>query len=133
MKKIINIITGSSHGILEIIEMILAIIVFVAVVYFSFKTGKSFIFNDWAIMSSMYEFISFILLILLGLEVSRLIVVHSITVVMEIMLLIIARKMLYPDISALELLFSTVAFAVVIGVYYLYKTKPIKGLDDLTK
>ncbi len=133
MRKVINKIMQIRHGVLEIVELILAIVVFVVVLYFGFNMAKGFILIDWSAASSLYEFISFVLLILLGLEVSRLIAVHNITVVMEIMLLIIARKMLYPDISALDLLFSTIAFALVVGVYYLYKIKPIKSLDDLTK
>jgi hypothetical protein len=81
----------------------------------------------------MYEFISFILLALLGFELIRLILVHSITVVMELMLLIIARKMLYPEIVALDLLCCVIAFLLTIGAYYLYESKPLKGLEDITK
>lgn len=118
---------------LEIVEMIFAILIFCAVLYFSWEGMQTFLSKDWSSMSVMYEFISFILLILLGLEVSRLILVHSITVVMELMLLIIARKMLYPEIVPLDLLFSTLAFAVVVGIYYFYELKPIQGLSDLTQ
>jgi hypothetical protein len=106
---------------------------FFAVLYFSFNTGGSFLYKDWSSTSVMNEFISFILLVLLGFELIRLILVHSITVVMELMLLIIARKMLYPEIVALDLLYCVVAFLLTVGIYYFYELKPLKSLEDITK
>ena len=133
IQKLIDTTVRARQSALEIMEVVLAIAVFCAVAYFSFHAAQGFLSKEWSSMSVMYEFISFILLILLGLEVTRLILVHSITVVMELMLLIIARKMLYPDITALDLLFCAVAFVLVIGIYYLYELKPIKSLEDITK
>ncbi len=132
MQKLVSAATRARNGILEITEIILAAMVLCAVVYFGFNGAQAFLSKDWSSISVMYEFISFILLILLGLEVTRLILVHNITVVMELMLLIIARKMLYPEIVALDLLFCAIAFSLVVGIYYLYEIKPIKGLNNLT-
>lgn len=133
MQQLITATRSVRDRLLEVVEIFLAVLVFCATVYFSWNTLQSFLWKDWSRMSVMYEFIAVILLILLALEVTRLILVHSITVVMELMLLILARKMLYPEIAALELLYCTVAFALVIGVYYLYELKPLKSLDDLTQ
>ena len=121
------------QSILEIVEIVLAGIIVCAVAYFSFHAGLSFLVMDWSSMTVMYQFISYILLVLLGLEVARLILVHSITVVMELMLLIIARKMLYPDITALDLLYCAIAFVLIVGIYYLYESRPIKSLEDISK
>lgn len=133
IQKIIDTTVRVRQSVLEIVEIVLAGVIVCAVAYFSFQGAVNFLSMDWSQMSVMYEFISYILLILLGLEVARLILVHSITVVLELMLLIIARKMLYPDITALDLLFCAVAFILVVGAYYLYEMKPIKGLEDMTK
>lgn len=133
IQKIIDMTVRVRQRVLEIVEIVLAGVIMCAVAYYSFQGASNFLFMDWSRMSVMYEFISYILLILLGLEVARLILVHSITVVMELMLLIIARKMLYPDITALDLLFCAVAFVLVVGTYYLYEIKPLKGLEDMTK
>ncbi len=133
IQKIIDTTVRVRQSVLEIVEIVLAGVIVCAVAYFSFQGAANFLSMDWSQMSVMYEFISYILLILLGLEVARLILVHSITVVLELMLLIIARKMLYPDITALDLLFCAVAFVLVVGAYYLYEMKPIKGLEDMTK
>lgn len=133
IRQFINTTKQARHGILELAEVILALVMFFAVVYFTFNVAESFLHKDWSSTTIMYEFISFILLILLGLELIRLILVHNITVVMELMLLIIARKMLYPDIAALDLLYCVVAFLLIVGIYYLHEYKPLKSLEDLTK
>lgn len=133
VQNIIDTTVRARQNMLEIVEIVLAGLIVCAVAYFSFHGALNFFFMDWSRMTVMYEFISYILLILLGLEVARLILVHSISVVMELMLLIIARKMLYPDITALDLLFCAIAFVLVVAVYYLYEFRPIKSLEDLTK
>lgn len=133
IRQLINTIKQTQLGLLEVMEGILALVMFIVVVYFSLNTAESFLHKDWSSTSVMYEFISFILLVLLGFELIRLILVHSITVVMELMLLIIARKMLYPEIVALDLLYCVIAFLLTVGIYYLYELKPLKSLEDITK
>ncbi len=131
-KLIANIVRGEDV-LLHVAEIVLTILVFCGVVYFSVVALGDFLERDWSSVTTMYDFITTVLLVLLGLEVARLILVHSIVVVMELMLLIIARKMLYPDILALEMIYCAIAFAVVVGVYYLYELKPLKSLEDLTQ
>ncbi|MFZ1720460.1 MAG: hypothetical protein WAU28_03860 [Candidatus Moraniibacteriota bacterium] len=136
MQKIEKLITNILRGedfILKLAEIVLTGLVLCGVVYFGVLAVGDFLHSDWSSMGTMYDFIATVLLILLGLEVARLILVHSIVVVMELMLLIIARKMLYPDISALEMIYCAIAFAIIVGVYYLYELKPLKSLEDLTK
>lgn len=117
---------------MKITEIILALCVFLAVIHFSIETARGFFCEDWSEISVMYEFISFSMLIFLGLEIIRLILIQSINVVMELILLIIARKMLYSDITPFDLLLCVVAFCLTVGVYYLHGIKPIKSLEDLT-
>lgn len=117
---------------IEIAEVVLATLIFCAVLYFSWKGMWVFQSKDWSQTVVMYEFISFVLVVLLGLEVARLILVRSIGVVMELMMLIVARKMLIPDIQALELVYCAIAFAIIVGVYYVHELKPLKSLENLT-
>lgn len=136
MQKIEKHITGILWGedvIVKLAEIVLTGLVFCGVVYFGVFAVGDFFQRDWSSMATMYDFIATILLILLGLEVARLILVHSIVVVMELMLLIIARKMLYPDILAIEMIYCAIAFAIIVGVYYVYELKPLKSLEDLTR
>jgi hypothetical protein len=133
IRQFVNTIKKARHSVLEIAEGFLALVMFFAVLYFCFNMAESFLYKDWSNTSVMYEFISFVLLVLLGFELIRLILVHSIAVVMELMLLIIARKMLYPEIAALDLLYCVIAFLLTVGGYYFYELKPLKSLEDITK
>ncbi len=133
IKKIITNILQGKDLVLKLTEIVLATIVFFGTAYFSVITLATFLHRDWSSVTTMYDFIAMVLIILLGFEVARLILVHNITVVLELTLLIIARKMLSPDIGALDLVYCAGAFAIIVGVYYLYEWKPLKSLEDLTK
>lgn len=119
--------------VLKVTEIVLATIIFCGVAYFSVVALSGFAYRDWSSVITMHDFIATVLVILLGFEVVRLILVHNISVVIELMLLIIARKMLSPDISALDLVYCAGAFAIIVGVYYFYQWKPLKSLEDLTQ
>ncbi len=131
-KRLMNTRQGK-HFSLKSIEVSLSAIVLCGTVYFGVIALSNFVYRDWSIVTTMYDFIATILVVLLGFEVARLILVHSIVVVMELMLLVVARKMLYPDIPALDLVYCAIAFAVVVGIYYLYRRIPLKSLEDLTQ
>lgn len=131
-KNLMNILQGK-HFFLKLIEVFLSALVLCGTVYFGVIALSNFVQRDWSSVTTMYDFIATILVVLLGFEVARLILVHSIIVVMELMLLVVARKMLYPDIPALDLVYCAVAFAVIVGVYYLYRRIPLKSLEDLTQ
>lgn len=126
-------ILKSKDMVLRVAEMVLAMVVFVGVAYFSVVTLSAFWYRDWTNVTTIHDFIGTVLIILLGFEVVRLILVHNIAVVLELMLLVIARKMLSPDIGALDLVYCAGAFAIMVGVYYLYALKPLRSLQDLTQ
>ena len=111
----------------------LAVVVLVALLFYSYNSLLNMLNLDWSLDATFYSFISTILLILVGLELIRLMVFHSFTTVLELMILIIARKLLAPEIDALSILLSVLAMAVVIGLNYLYALKPIKSLEDLSR
>lgn len=115
------------------VEGILAIAVLIGLITFATLSGIDFFSQDWQQVNTFYEFISNILLILVGLELIRLMVFHSFTTVLELMILIIARKMLSPDIDSASILLGVIAMAIVMGMNYVYALKPIKSLEDLSQ
>ena len=117
---------------IKVFEILLAALVLLAVIYFGFSSIGGFLGKDWSNIAIFYQFISYILLLLVGVELIRLIVLHSITTVLELMILIVARKMLSPDLDSLGLLYNVVALAILVGINYVYALKPLKSLDDLT-
>jgi len=117
---------------IKFFELLLAALILLAVLYFGFNGTYDFLVRDWSSTATFYEFIAFVLLLLVGVELIRLIVLHSITTVLELMILIVARKMLSPDLDSLGIIISVVALAILVGINYVYALKPIKSLDDLT-
>lgn len=88
---------------------------------------------DWSVNPTFYQFISFVLLLLVGIELIRLILSHNISTVLELMILIIARKTLDPNIDSTGILLSVVSLGIVVLINYLYELKPLKSLQDLTQ
>jgi hypothetical protein len=117
----------------KIIEYGLALILFLAVCYFSFINLIDFLSKDWSDFQTYYQFITYILLALVGIELIRLLLFHSLSAVLELMIILIARKMFSPELDPLGMLFSSLALLVIIGIYYLYALKPLKSLQDLTQ
>lgn len=118
---------------IKFLESTLALFVLVGVINFGINGIGGFFLKDWYNIATFYQFISFILLLLVGIELIRLMVSHSITTVLELMILIVARKMLDPKIDALGILFSVIALGILVGINYLYALKPLKSLEDLTQ
>lgn len=115
------------------LENVLALLVLGGVIYFGINGLSDFFTKDWSSIITFYQFISFILLLLVGIELIRLMLSHSITTVLELMILIVARKMLDPNIDALGLLLSVIALGILVSINYLYALKPLKSLEDLTQ
>ena len=113
-------------------ENFLALIVLVGLFWFLFNSMWGFLEADWRLVRTFYDFISVILLVLVGLELIRLMVFHNFSTVLELMILIIARKMVSPEIDAVSILLSVLALAIVVGLNYVYTIKPIKSLEDLS-
>lgn len=119
--------------IFKFLESALALLVLGGVIYFGINGLSDFFTKDWSNIETFYQFISFILLLLVGVEIIRLMLSHSITTVLELMILIVARKMLDPNIDALGLLLSVIALSILVSINYLYALKPLKSLEDLTQ
>ena len=120
------------RAVFHIVEKVLAAAVCIGIVVFAFQGLRSFLFRDWGSPETFYAFISFVLLLLLGVELIRLLMFHSFTTVLELIILIISRKMLKPDISSADILTLIISIAVVVAIYYVYSRHPLKELEDLS-
>jgi hypothetical protein len=70
---------------------------------------------DWTAKETFYELIYRVLLLVIGLELVRMLVTHSLGAVLELLAFVIARKMLKPDLTALDIILSVIAFVVLLG------------------
>ncbi len=70
---------------------------------------------DWSTTETFYELIYRILLLVIGLELVRMLITHSLGAVLELLAFVIARKMLKPDLTAVDIIFSVLAFVVLLA------------------
>lgn len=117
--------------IIKTFEYFLSLIVLLATGFYAL-----FVFGDIPSLmqsdsESFYKFLSSFLLVVVGLELARLMISHSFEAVIEIMILIVARKMLSPSITSLDILYTILAFTLLVGVYGFIKKNPLEGLERL--
>jgi len=91
-------------------ERALALLVLIGVII-SAATGLLYLVRqDWTSTETFYELIYRVLLLVIGLELARMLVTHSLVAVMELLAFVIARKMLKPDLTAADIALSVLAF-----------------------
>jgi len=70
---------------------------------------------DWSAKETFYELIYRILLLVIGLELVRMLITHSLGAVLELLAFVIARKMLKPDLTAVDIILSVLAFVILLA------------------
>lgn len=87
---------------------------------------------DWQTTTAFYELIYRVLLVVIGLELVRMLVVHDLTAVLELLAFVIARKMLKPDIVALDIVLGVLAFVALLAARrFLLAVPSQQGGEDL--
>lgn len=97
-----------------IIEKFLALIILTAVIVYVVKMTFTASISDVDSVDFIQKLISDILLMLLGLEVVRLLIVPSVQAATELLIFVVARKTLSPNISSQELFLDIIAFAILL-------------------
>jgi len=117
MRKRITTIFGA---IVRWMEKFLAVAVLVSVIVAAVNGGIYLAGLDWTEKETFYELIYRMLLLVIGLELVRMLVTHSLAAVLELLAFVIARKMLKPDLTSIDIILSVVAFtALLAGRKYL--------------
>ena len=70
---------------------------------------------DWSQSATFDRLMSRVLFIAIGLELARMLVVHSLRAILEMLAFAIARNMLLPDRTALDIVLGAVGFAVLLA------------------
>jgi hypothetical protein len=70
---------------------------------------------DWSATDTFYDLIYRILLLVIGLELVRMLYTHSLAAVLELLAFVIARKMLKPDLTAMDIILSVLAFVILLA------------------
>jgi len=99
-----------TKGIATWLERSLALALFVGVLAFAGNCALALAGMDWRETATFYELIYRVLLLVIGVELVRTLVTHDLRAVLELLAFVIARKLLKPDLSTLDILLSVAAF-----------------------
>ncbi len=103
-----------------LLEKFLAILVGAGVIAFILFSIPVITALDWGSIEAFYELVNRVLAIMIGLELMRMFISHSIGAVLELLTFVIARKMLHPDISSLDIIFSVLAFVALMAARHYF-------------
>lgn len=96
------------------IEKILAAVVLLSVITYTLFNVMFFIQADWQTKEVFYELIYRVLLVTIGLELARMLVTHNFLSILELLAFVVARKMLKPDLSSVDVLFGVLSFIAIL-------------------
>ncbi|QSQ25216.1 hypothetical protein JY651_09910 [Pyxidicoccus parkwayensis] len=99
-----------ARNIAAVLERALALAILAAVIVFAWKSVRVMWPMDWGSTDTLYEAIYRVLLLVIGVELARTLVTHDMVAILELLAFVIARKMLKPDLPALDILLSTLGF-----------------------
>lgn len=99
----------------EILELVMAAIVFVAIVIaiFSLKGPFQEFLANHAVDGSFMEFMSYLLNIVIGIEFFKMLCKPGADTVLEVLMFVVARHMIVHDTSAVENLLTIIGIAII--------------------
>lgn len=103
------------HKVVKYIETALAFFVILAVLFFAFNNLQMFIGADWNSKDTFYELIYRVLLVTIGLEMARMLVIHNFLSILELLAFVVARKMLKPDETMMDVILGVTAFVMILA------------------
>lgn len=113
------------------VEKFIAALTVLAVLVYSLHSSKVLMAMDWSSTETFYEFINRALIAVIGLELVRMLVNHSIGAVLELLAFVIARKMLKPDLSSVDIALSAFSFVALMAArHFLMEDQFYKNRSD---
>ena len=109
--------------------MLLAALTLFAVLWYVILSGYMLIGLDWMQPETFQIFINRMLVAIIGIEIMRMLLYHSIGSVLELLAFVIARKMLYPDLTSMDLVLNTFAFLLLMAARHFLMEKKFY-IDD---
>ena len=96
-------------------ERLLALSVLVGIVIYGIGSAVLLTGLDWKFTETFYELIYRVLLMVIGLELVRMLIVHDLSAVLELLAFVTARKVLKPEIEAIDIVLAVIAFVALLG------------------
>lgn len=98
----------------KLIERLLALAIIFSVIFYALYNFSYFYYADWQTREVFYELIYRTLLITIGLELARMLVTHNFLSILELLAFVVARKMLTPDLSSIDLFLGVISFVILL-------------------
>ena len=112
------------------LERGLALAILVGVIAFAVGSAIALSGMDWRDTATLYELVYRVLLLVIGVELIRTLLTHDLGAVLELLAFVIARKLLKPDLTALDILLSVSAFAVLLIARRFFLRLPSNEAND---
>jgi hypothetical protein len=105
---------------ITIMEKFVALAVIAGVLAYALYSVAVMAGMDWSVTETYYELINRVLAIIIGLELVRMLVSHSIASVLELLAFVIARKMLKPDLDSFDIMAGVLAFVALMAARHFF-------------
>jgi len=98
---------------------------------FSLRSTQTLAAMDWRLPETFYELIYRVLLLVIGIELVRTLVTHDLRSILELLAVVVARKLLKPDLAVLDILLSVLAFVALLAAnhFWLSPSLPPEGKE----
>lgn len=97
------------------LEVLLASAIVVGVLIFALASFFVMIEMDWQDANTFYELIYRALVLVIGVELARTLLTHDLNAILELLAFVVARKMLKPEITSVDIILSVVAFVILLA------------------
>lgn len=114
-------------------EKLVALAVIAGVLAYSVYSVAVMAGMDWSVTETYYELINRVLAIIIGLELVRMLVSHSIASVLELLAFVIARKMLKPDLDSIDIMAGVLAFVALMAARHFFTESGFLEEDERVK
>ena len=125
-----NLVIKWTKDLATAVERFLALALIVGSIYFAFHSMFVLIELNWRVVETYYELIYRVLLLVIGVELIRTLVTHDLMAILELIAFVIARKMLKPDLSSLDILVGAAAFALILAARRYFFPWPIGPQEE---
>ncbi len=114
------------------VEQILAAAIIVGVLVFSVFSAIYLAGMDWQDSMTFYELVYRTLLMVIGLEMARTLLTHDLKTILELLAFVVARKMLNPDITSIDIILSVASFVALLAAYryFLVSAEPFGKTEN---
>lgn len=114
------------------LEITLAALVLVGILFAAGAAVRELWGLDWTASATFDRLLNRVLFIAIGLELVRMLVVHSLRAILEMLAFAIARNMLTPNPAAFDIALGAVAFAVLLAAGRYFLAPPAKPASEPT-